>query len=215
MRTNPAVPTSEITFKNNLSTGSANHEITDIEIINNIGETHTFTMTFTNNDSVTPRSWLIDIIDENNAEVATDQEIRFSGDGTPETDFNSFTVSYAPDGATPMDITFHFGEPGSFSDTTSYSGGITSTVAVDTVDGITPGVLLSSNFDSDGTLKIQYTNGEEASGGRFALAWFEDLQAMKQIGESLFLAPASADVIFSAAGEGVMGDGHQSCSQSA
>jgi len=206
MRTNPAQPTSEVVLANNLSTGSTSHEIPEIQIIDSLGGSHTFKMTLTNNSAATARSWLVNIVDESGLQVATDAEIRFDGDGSPLVDFNKVTVNYQPDGALETEITFLFGEPGGFSGATSFSAGTDSTLSVDSDNGVSAGVLLSTAFDSDGVLTIKYSNGEEASSGRLALAWFDDLQSMRQIGSGMFLAPASSDVIVAAANESVMGE---------
>ena len=204
LRTNPPVPTTEVVLRNNLLAGSTTHEVTDIKIVDSLGGSHTLKMTFTNN-SVALRSWLVNIIDESGVEVATDAEIRFSGDGTPAEGFNTITVNYKPDEAEGVDINFLFGEPGSMDGATSFSTATASTLDFDSENGVPAGVLLSTAFDSDGVLTIQYTNGEESSSSRLALAWFNDLQSMRQIGHGMFLASGSEDAIVAAANESVMG----------
>jgi flagellar hook protein FlgE len=62
------------------------------------------------------------------------------------------------------------------------------------------------DFDPDGTLKIKYTNDQESSSERLALAWFGDLQSLRQIGDGLFVAPASAESQVAAAQESIMGE---------
>ena len=64
-RTNPAKATSEVGFAGNLSTGSTEHTINDVELFDSLGERHNVTVTFTNNGSQTPRSWLVEITDSN------------------------------------------------------------------------------------------------------------------------------------------------------
>lgn len=199
-------PTTEVVFSNNLSTGSITHEITDVQIVDSLGESHSFTITFSNNGSVIPRSWLVNVVDEDNTQLVTDEEIRFAADGSPDEEFNSVAFSYQPDGASASEITLTFGEPASFSGATSFSGGATSTLKVESSNGVLPGVLLSTKFESDGTLNIKYTNEEEAEGGRLALAWFNDLQAMRQLGDGIFVAKENAEVVIAPPKEGIMGE---------
>lgn len=207
LQTNPAQPTNEITFVNNLSSSAASHEIADVEVIDSLGETHKLTFNFSNNSSVTPRSWLVSIEDEEGNVLTDDQEIRFGGDGSPEEGFNSFTFTFQPEGgANSTDITMFFGEPGSFSGATSFSGGSTSSLAVDDQNGLKAGTLLDFRFTDDGTLELRYTNEETVDAARLALGWFDQLQALQQVGDSLFLAPEGVDVTVDAPGQGVMGE---------
>lgn len=207
LQNNPAQPTNEITFVNNLSSSAASHEITDVEVIDSLGETHKLTVDFSNNSSVTPGSWLVSVKDEDGNALADDKEIRFGGDGSPQEDFNSFTFAFQPEGgANATDITMFFGEPGSFSGATSFSGGSTSSLAVDSQNGIKAGALLDFHFKSDGTLELRYTNEQTVDAGRLALGWFDRLQALQQVGNSLFLAPEGIDVTVDAPGQGVMGE---------
>jgi flagellar hook protein FlgE len=205
MRTHQAASTTKVTLLNNLSSGSTTHEISDIQVIDSLGGTHTFSMTLTNNNAVTQRSWLIDCVDESGLSVFESEEIRFDADGSPLEGFNSITASYEPTGAVATEITFDFGDPGSFSGVTSFSAGTSSTMRFDSQNGFAAGVLLSTEFDEDGNLSIEYSNGQSAKNGQLALAWFQDIQAMEQIGDGMFLAPSSANVTISAPKESVMG----------
>ncbi len=205
LRTNPAQATSEVSFSNNLSTGSTTHVINDLEVMDSLGDQHTFTVTFTNNSATTPRSWLIEVMDENGDIVTTGEEIRFQTNGSPEASFNEFTFSYQGTGGT-ADITFNFGEPDSFVGATSFSGGTVSTLAVSDQDGVEAGSILNVEFDREGVLTINYSNGETASAGRLGLAWFSELQSLQQIGNGLFLVDGDQEVILSGAAEGVMGE---------
>lgn len=206
LRTNPAQATSRVTFFNNLSTGSTSHVINDLEVIDSLGEVHTFAVTFTNNSAVTPRSWLVEVEDETASIVTTGEEIRFQANGSPEVGFNEFSFSYQPGSASAADITFNFGAPGSFSGATSFSSGSTSTLALDDSDGTELGSLLDLNFDREGLLTINYSNGASAVAGQLGLAWFDALQSLQQIGNGLFLVDGNQKPIIAAAASGVMGE---------
>ncbi|MCP4469632.1 MAG: flagellar basal-body rod protein FlgF [Gammaproteobacteria bacterium] len=206
LRTSPAQATNRVTFFNNLSTGSSSHVIDDLDVIDSVGEVHSFTVNFTNNSAVTPRSWLVEVEDESAAIVTSGQEIRFQANGSPEVGFNEFIFSYQPGSASAANITFNFGAPGSFAGATSFSSGSTSTLAVDDSDGIELGSLLGLSFDREGLLTINYSNGASEIAGRLGLAWFDALQSLQQIGNGLFLVDDSQEPVIGTAAAGVMGE---------
>ena len=206
-RANPAQPTTEITFVNNLSTGSTSHELTEVEVIDSLGDRHELTLTFANNGSATTGSWLITVEDDEGNTLAEDLEIRFAGNGSPADGFNTVTFSFQPeDGAAAANITLNFGDAGSFTGATSFSGGSNSTLAVDTQNGVAAGSLLDFRFRDDGSLELRYTNEETEDVARLALGWFDQLQSLRQIGNGLFLAPEDLAVTIDAANEGIMGE---------
>ncbi len=205
-RTSQPQPTTEVTFSGNLSAGATEHEIDNIEVIDNLGEAQSFRAVFENNNAATPRSWLIDIFDENDTEIASDLEVRFQADGSPETDFNQFSFSYTPPGGSVNTVAFDFGEPGSFGQTTGFSTGTTSSLAVDSQDGIAVGSLLRTEIGANGVIEAIYSNNERANVGKLGLAWFTELQTLRQIGNSIFLVTGQQQPIIGGASEGVMGD---------
>ena len=212
-RTSPAVATTEVKFLDNLSTGDTSHEITNLVVYDSVGTAHTLTITFTNNTAA-PRSWLLEVKDETGT-VLSSGEIRFQGNGSPEApiaggpDFNKHSFSYAPNGAVANTITLNFGDPGSFSGATSFSGGINSSLKVGSQNGHAAGSLTKISFDPDGYLVAAYSNGQSDKPARLALAWFNYLQGLQETGGNLFvnntnqeprLAPPGADVMGKLAG---------------
>lgn len=205
LRTSAARPTGQVSFAGNLSIGSSSHEVSDVKVIDRVGGEQTLKLTFTNTDSTTPRSWSIDVQDADGNSVAAGLQIGFQVNGSPEDGANQVTFSYAPDGGESFDITLFFGAPGSFTGATSFSGGSTSTLAVQTQDGVGAGSLLGTTFLSNGTLELSYSNGEIQSGPRLAMAWFEDLQNLQQIGGGRFVPRLDQRLNLGHAGEGVFG----------
>lgn len=205
MRVRPAVATSQIEFHNNLSPGSANHAVNNISVIDAVGAQHTLNFAFTNNNSVTPGSWLINVTNASGATIASALEIRFQGNGSPASGFNEVGFTYQPSGADAQQINLFFGESGSFTGATSFSAGTTSDLSVDSQDGRSAGALLDVNFEADGSLTLNYSNGEEANGGRLALAWFDDLQSLNQVGKAQFEATESASIRIAGPTEELMG----------
>jgi flagellar hook protein FlgE len=206
LRTSPASATTEVSFVNNLSPGSTEHVINDIEVFDALGDQHQLTLRLTNNGSVIPRSWLAQVENENGDVVSTGHEIRFQGDGSPADGFNRFDFTFEPAEATPVSISFLFGEPGSFTGATSFSAGASSDLAVEHQNGYGFGSQTGISFNRDGVLEIEYSNGQSAEGGRLALAWINNLQTLRQIGNGLFSVDDAGRLQIYAANENGMGE---------
>lgn len=205
LRVNPALATTEITFVDNLSTGSTTHTVSNIEVFDSQGGSHTLSIDFTNNTGTTAGSWLFDIEDSTNT-VLSSGEIRFAPTGAPQAGFNTHTFLFSPGGGVPgTNVTLNFGEPGSLSAATSLSAGATSTLRFDTQNGFTIGSITSTQFDEDGALQLNYSNGQVATAGTLALAWFTDLQALEFSGNSLFSVIADNEPIIGKANDGFNG----------
>jgi flagellar hook protein FlgE len=197
--------TSEVTFVDNLSTGSTTHTINNIVVLDAAGASHTLTAVFTNNSATTAGSWLVEV--REGTTVLHNGEIRYQGTGAPAAaPFNALTFTYAPPGGVPSSvITFNFGAPGTFSGSTSLSGGTTSGLRFATQDGFGLGSMLESTFSENGTLTLKYTNGQTVTHDRVALAWFEDLQALTLSGGNLFTSRDGQTPIFSMPDQNGMG----------
>ena len=205
LRTDAPKATSEVKFVNNLSTGSAKQEV-KVNVYDTAGTQHALTVTFTNNNAQMPRSWLIEVKDENGNIIASDGEIRFQGNGSPEVDFNSYTFDFAPKDTGSSRIKLSFGEPGSFTSATSFSGGTTSDLAVDTQDGYGLGSLTDLSFNTEGVLTFQYSNGQSHDGLQLALADVDDPQSLKEMGNGRFQAAEGKAVRLAAPTKEGMGE---------
>lgn len=203
----PAVPTTQVAFGGNLSTGSTSAITNNITIIDSLGGSHTFRMTLTKDTgNPVPRTWRIALTDENNQAVGgTAGRISFQSNGSPAQGANSFTFNYQAAGADPQQITFSFGEPGSFAGVTSFSTGTTSNVVAGTTDGRAQGALLSLSFDAQGRLAASYSNQRTATGIGLALADFDNLQALQQLGQGLYRAQPDQRARIGAPGSLAMG----------
>ncbi|EGG95008.1 Flagellar hook protein FlgE [gamma proteobacterium IMCC1989] len=197
----PAVATSEIVFSGILSTNDTTHQVTDVNLIDTSGSTESYSLTFTDNTAVTSGSWLIDVNNQAGTLIADDLEIRFSGDSTPQAGFNE--VNFVHNTNT---VTLKFGDAGSITGATSLSSGAASTLAVDSQDGLALGSFLDVNIGADGVLEASYSNGETADVGQLALAWFSDLQSMRQIGNGIFLVSNEQQPIIGKGSSDIFGD---------
>jgi flagellar hook protein FlgE len=206
LRTIAPAPTSEVSFVDNLSTDDEQHVIDDLALIDTVGVAQPVTVTFTNNGQTEPRSWLIDVENEDGDNIVAGAEIRFQANGSPAEDFNTIEFTYTPEEGEPFDVTFFFGNPGSFTNATSFSGGPNSTLIVEDQDGSPSGSLISVGFNRDGALNLEYSNGESVQSTRLALAWFDDLQNLRQIEGARFLAQEGQNARIGGGTEGVFGD---------
>ena len=204
LQTSAAKATSSVKFVGNLSRGATSDQITNVTVYDSVGGSHTLSMTLTNNNSATTGSWLVQVQDENSNTIGNG-EVRFNADGSPETGYNTMSLSLAPTGVTASTITLDFGAAGGFSGATNFSGGTTSDLKMNTQDGHASGSLVATSFDTQGFLTLTYSNGQTAKGPQLALAWFNDLQALQQSGNEMFTNPTNEKALLGSANGQVMG----------
>ena len=185
LQTSAAKPTSEVDLVGNLSRGATSDQISSLTVFDTVGGSHALALTFTNNDTATPGSWLVEVQDENKQSIASG-EIRFNADGSPATGFNALSFSLAPGAVPASTITLNFGAVGSLTGATNFSGGTASDLKVNTQDGYASGSLITTSFDAQGFITLKYSNGQNAKGPQLALAWFNNLQQLHQLGNELF-----------------------------
>ncbi len=193
LRTLAGKATSRIEFSGTLNTNdaaSAPHTVSSIPVFDSAGGSHTFAVKFTNNGSVTPSSWLVEVRDERNSLVKSG-EIRFGSDGTPAAGFNTIDLTYAP-GVDGSDITLFFGDPGSTSGARSLSAAA-SDLQFARQDGLATGSLTKASFDIDGALALTYSNGQSITGDRLAIATVNGEQSLEPREGNLFVAPDADD----------------------
>lgn len=219
-RSNPPSATTEISFRGALSTSLADdasdpsapdHVLEDVEIIDPLGNVHRVDVNFENTSTTTLFQLEVTVTNEDGDIVGGPQTIRYnrasdgSGlSGTPAVNFNTVSFTFAPENSSAFDVILNFGEPNSRSGTTFVGG--TTTIEVDSSDGILPGVLVDYSFDNDGTLVASYSNEQTSDIAQLALAWMDQLQSLRQIGDGLFLAPEGVEFQIGPPAQGVMGE---------
>jgi flagellar hook protein FlgE len=203
LRATPPRATSRVALLDNLSTGDTTQDVS-VTVFDSAGASHALTVTFTNNAATLPGSWLFAVKDTSG--TLASGEVRFNGDGSPASGFNTFAFNLAPPGGVaPTQITLDFGAAGGFAGVTSFSAGADSTIRVGSQDGFAAGQLVSSAFDPDGTLVVTYSNGQTARGQKVALAFFESPQQLEEQGGALFANPADLPVVLGTPKTGVFG----------
>lgn len=202
----PPKPSSQITLVGNLSTSDSDdlHTVSGINVFSSDGQTNTFAITFKDNTSVTPRSWTFQVVNQNNVTVSSG-EIRFEANGSPTAGFESHTFSFTPSGGEPQTIKLDFGSPGKFSGITNFSQGADSTVKAPSVDGNAAGTLSKLSYDDEGWIVLEYSNGQTEKQSRLALAWFNFMSGLEQVGGNLFVNDTDQAPIIGAAKTSVFG----------
>ncbi|MEJ2610281.1 MAG: flagellar basal-body rod protein FlgF [Candidatus Thiodiazotropha sp.] len=199
---NQPLATSEIILGNNLSAEATEHEVSGVEVFDALGGSHQITLKFINDSGV----WRVEVTDDEGNQIGSGGDIRFQSDGSPEEGANRFSFELAPDGVTPSEITLNFGESGSFTGVTSFAAGETSDLVVESQDGYPSGSLMRLGFNRDGTLTAEYSNGKGDESTQLALAWFDDLQSLRQLGGGLFFAGEDLEPMIDVPMQGVMGE---------
>lgn len=204
-KTIPPRATTEVKIAGNLNrdtAASGSYSLQNIDVYDAAGTDHKLTAKFINNSTTTAGSWLVDVSDGSGTSLGTG-EIRFNGDGSLASGYNTVTFSYAPSGVSATSITLNFGAPNSFTDTTSFSG--QSQLTVQSQNGYSSGALTKTSFDSQGYLTTTYSNGQTTKHQRLALAWFNDLQLLKLEGNGKFVNPSGETPEIGSPDQGIMG----------
>ncbi|WP_444906272.1 flagellar hook-basal body complex protein [Microbulbifer sp. SSSA008] len=194
-------PTTEVSLSGNLSSLSAadtefplssDPPIT-VDVYDSVGTLHSLTIKYRKEAS---GDWTAEVHDSNNNLVGSGL-LGFTSAGSPIAGANELLVQLQLSDNLTHDITFKIGEPGEFDGLTSFPSQ-TANLSALSVDGRGEGVLQSTEFNSDGSLVLTYTNGVVEEPFTIALANFVDLSSLEVLSNSLFKAENSPDVIATA-----------------
>jgi flagellar hook protein FlgE len=204
LRTSPPQATTRVSLLDNLSSGDTTQDV-NVTVFDASGGSQALTLAFTNNSGAVPRSWLFNVRDAAGNTISSG-EVRFNGDGSPATGFNSHVFTLAPPGGVPpTQITLDFGPAGGFSGVTNFSAGADSTIRVGSQDGFAAGLLVSTAFDPAGAVVATYSNGKTARGQQIALAIFAAPQELEEAGGALFENRSGQPVVLGTPASGVFG----------
>jgi flagellar hook protein FlgE len=176
--TSPPSATTKITFADNLSsTATAPFTVADMAVYDSVGTRHVWKATFEKVGTTAPGEWTVKVTDENNVEVGT-QTLKFIGSAVDPTTNH---LTFATTGANPVSVDFDFS--GAVS---SFSSGTVSSIHAASVDGNALGTLTSVTVDSDGKVKLTYSNQKTELLGSVAIADFRDPQKLLRVGGGLY-----------------------------
>lgn len=191
--------TTKVSFSGNLSSTADQDVIDGVKVIDALGGEHLLKLSFKNNSSVdTPGAWTVTVSDDK-GDVGTG-DIQFQN-GKPDPAKAAFTLNYAPAGTTGTEITFDFS-----TNTTSFSSGTQSTLALGSQDGFAAGALTKVSFDEEGALAATYSNAQVVKSQRLALANFERPDAsLNEVGGNEFASQGTSPIHFGNAGKDSFG----------
>ena len=174
-RTDPPEATTTVKFRENLSSTSTEHNITDIKVFDERGKEYLWSVKFTREETVFD-DWKVKVTDSTGKEIG-EKQLKFSS-GIVDPTTSALVFSDADSG---LEVTFDFG-----TEVTSYSTGSVSGLKTSDVDGHTTGTIATVKVNDDGEIEITYTNEEKQQLGAIALADFRDPQALQQQSRALF-----------------------------
>jgi len=184
-------PTSEVVFNGILSTGTQDingnpiHEVTDVNVIDALGEDRELRVEFELLD-ITTLEWGVEVFDDTTSLAAG--TVRYQPSGEPLDGENTFTFTLDAEDGTESEVTINMGDPGSATASSSSSFGTTSTLSVNDIDGFSAGSLVSTTINEQGVLISEYSNGESEEHAQLAVATFIQLQDLEQQSGSVFVA---------------------------
>lgn len=213
-RLNPAQSSTYINFEgtlnSNIDDGSSYTLPTDapdpdeskIIVYDSIGNKHELLVKFTKSGfvsgSTTQVVWQVEVSED--GDVISTDEIRFES-GSPMEEYDSMGIELRPGTGATADITLNFTDARMLS-------AASSTITVkdeDGIDGIPYGSLVGIEFDEEGNMTLNYSNGEELKGQQIALALFNDVHSLKMKGDNLYVTTPGQEPIISNPGNQGLG----------
>jgi len=186
--TNPPGATTTVTLGNNLSSTANTASVSNVTVFDSTGGSHTWTINLTPDSTTaggvttrTPGHWTVSVLDEGGATVGTGA-IAFNA-GVIDPSAAKITVNGQAASGPPFPVVLDF------SNVTSFSSGLTSTLQTASVDGNAAGALSTVTIDSTGNLTLTYSNGKTVNMGAVALADFQDPRALQAVGQGIYKNP--------------------------
>ena len=174
-RTSLPEKTTRITFADNLSSTATECTIADVEVYDQRGEQHLWTLKFTREETIFDE-WTLKVTDGEGDVIGTETLKFINGAVDPDTEALTFA-----DSAAGLSLTFNF------SDVSSFSSGTVSSLNAKDIDGRGTGTISSLAVNAEGELEVTYSNEEKRSLGAIALADFRDAQKLEQRSGGLFV----------------------------
>ena len=189
--------TGTVTFRGNLTTTVASPvvdaKVNNIKVYDAGGTERVLTATFVNNGA---GDYTVSVADAGGT-VLGSQHLKFIG-GFPDPAASSMSINVAGTGFATFAVKLDFSK-----DVTALAD--PSTLAMATQDGYVAGVRSDVTIETDGNVKIHYSNGQSVMGQRLALANFDAGSALEQVGGSAFSKKAEAAVTYGYAGTASFG----------
>ena len=202
----PNVPADPVAYFDPADPATYNHA-TSATIYDSLGNPHTMSQYFVKTDDAT-NTWNVHVQIDGAAPTAPAGPVAlaFDSEGALTSvdgvaNATEFALDYDPgNGATPVT-----GLAIDFANSTQFGSGFS--VEGLTQDGYTTGRLAGIDIDEQGMIFARFTNGEAQTIGQVALASFNNLEALKPVGSTLWAQTAdSGELIVGAPGSASFGD---------
>ena len=177
-RTSAPIATTKVSFADNLSSTATTATVSDVAVYDSLGGKQTWQVKFDAVANSSPREWTITVLDQNGRTVGT-STLKFIG-STVDPSTSTLTITDNPAGADPLSVELDFS-----SGVTSFSSGTASTLRASSVDGNGVGALTSVTVDTEGQIKLTYSNEKTDLLGAVAIADFRDPQQLDRVGGGL------------------------------
>jgi flagellar hook protein FlgE len=190
-------PTSRLKFSGNLSnTVTDQTAVGTVQVVDTGGVVHTLSVKFVTTEATTSGTTVrVDLMD-GTAVVGSGSMVFVGGRPTPQT--SVMNVTYVPAGQPPMALALDFS-----ADVVLFAG--STTLKMDSQDGLGPGTLSGTTFDGNGVLRMNYSTGQPVKGTRLALARFDSPDAVGALGNNQFEMLNKNAWHLGMAGEGAFG----------
>lgn len=197
-----AVPTTKATFTGTVSVDSGATDMTTpgINVVDQLGNTHVLSMVVsgaTTQDSTGTKNQKVVTVTDAKGTVLGTGTISYSLAGAVDTTTSSVQVTLTAVGGATTSVSFDFA---------STTAGTTATpLAAPTVDGYAQGSISAVIGTAAGKLEIDYTNGQKVTLGDIAVANFDNLQELKQLGGAQFQYTGKSPPIYGTSGKEGLG----------
>ncbi|EJI1278692.1 flagellar basal-body rod protein FlgF [Vibrio vulnificus] len=208
--------TKNITLKGNISADGETHAISNITTFDSVGKKQTYSVEFSERHSIyrTEKNeqgedvniptgetgWSVNLLNSAGESVVKG-ELRFDSSGKIIKEYDSVTLKLAVNDESESSQELKL----SFSDTTCFASGELSDLGVSDVDGHAIAGLTKVSFDEQGELNLTYSNGDDKSSFKVALAKVNDQQRLNQLSNALFSVNEGDEVSFGFASDGQLG----------
>lgn len=173
------VATTTIAFSENLSSTGTEAAVSNIAVYDATGAKQVWKVEFKAVGASAPGEWKVTVTDQAGVPVGGEATLKFLTGGAVDPATQRITVTPSQAGASPVILDFSGG-------VTSFSSGTSSSLRSSSVDGRAAGEVTSVGVDSEGKVKLTYSNADSLTLGSIALADFSDMQQLERAGGGMF-----------------------------
>ncbi|MEH6461575.1 flagellar hook protein FlgE [Chitinimonas sp. JJ19] len=197
LKSSPPAATANVAFAGNLSSVDTEHVINNVTVYDKAGGEHSLSMVFNNrvdNTTTGETTWTVAVKEGTN--VLTTTTVKFKG-GLPLAGSDAFNVDISSTTMGNSTVAFKLG-----TNVTHNSAGTNSELVIGSKDGYAMGTLVDQSFDEEGKIVLGYSNGQTSKPFQLALAHFDSLDALEQMGGNQFSVLKPDSVRYGVAGSG-------------